>query len=141
MDLPKFWRNFETLALPFIPLCRCLSEETLKSRWSLLSGVYVRGRIISHTGGKYVGPNLSWTPQLVEQHNSNNKKEPCVTVTILQFECSQYRKKKKKNKNKNRPLCWAVGPRATERRRIIIRCGYSLLQCLIYHLIVERECI
>ena len=28
----------------------CLSDETLKSRWSLLSGVYARGSKRSHTG-------------------------------------------------------------------------------------------
>ena len=32
----------------------CLSDETVKSRWSLLSGVYARGSKISHTGGKCV---------------------------------------------------------------------------------------
>ena len=37
------------LAISFFPLCQCLSEETI-SRWSLLSGVYVRGSKISHTG-------------------------------------------------------------------------------------------
>ena len=35
-------------------ICLCLSEETLKSRWSLLSGVYARGSKRSHTGGKCV---------------------------------------------------------------------------------------
>ena len=33
-------------------ICLCLSEETLKSRWSILSGVYVRGSKRSNTGGK-----------------------------------------------------------------------------------------
>ena len=32
----------------------CLSDETLKSRWSLLSGVYARGSKRSRTGGKCV---------------------------------------------------------------------------------------
>ena len=35
-------------------ICLCLSEETLKSRWSLLAGVYARGSKRSHTGGKCV---------------------------------------------------------------------------------------
>ena len=32
--------RFGTLAIPFTPLCQCLSEETLKA---VLSGVYARG--------------------------------------------------------------------------------------------------
>ena len=32
----------------------CVSDEILKSRWSLLSGVYARGSKRSHTGGKCV---------------------------------------------------------------------------------------
>ena len=36
-------------------ICLCLSEEIdIKSRWSLLTGVYARGSKISHTGGKCV---------------------------------------------------------------------------------------
>ena len=33
-------------------ICLCLSEETQKSQWSLLSGVYGRGSTKSYTGGK-----------------------------------------------------------------------------------------
>ena len=40
--------RFGTLAIPFTPRCQCLSEETLKSRRSLLSGVYARGSKRSH---------------------------------------------------------------------------------------------
>ena len=40
--------RFGTLAIPFTPLCQCLSEETLKSRRPLLSGVYARGSKRSH---------------------------------------------------------------------------------------------
>ena len=41
--------RFGTLAIPFTPLCKCLSEETLKSCRSLLiSGAYARGSKISH---------------------------------------------------------------------------------------------
>ena len=36
------------------PLCQCILEETQKSRWSLLYGVYARGSKISHTRGKCV---------------------------------------------------------------------------------------
>ena len=40
---------FGTLAIPFTPLCQCLSEETLKAVGPLeLSGVYARGSKISH---------------------------------------------------------------------------------------------
>ena len=35
-------------------ICLCLSEEILKSRWSLLTGVYARESKLSHTGGKSV---------------------------------------------------------------------------------------
>ena len=36
--------RFATLAIPFTPLCQCLSEETLKlSVPSIISGVYARG--------------------------------------------------------------------------------------------------
>ena len=34
---------FGTLAIPFTPLCQCLSEETLKAVGHFLSGVYARG--------------------------------------------------------------------------------------------------
>ena len=44
----KIW--FSTLEIVYL----CLSDETLKSRWSLLSGVYARGSKRSHTGGKCV---------------------------------------------------------------------------------------
>ena len=40
--------EFGTLAIPLTLLCQCLSDETLKRRWSLLSGVYARGSKISH---------------------------------------------------------------------------------------------
>ena len=36
---------FGTLAIPFTPLCQCLSDETVKSRGSLLSGVYATGMV------------------------------------------------------------------------------------------------
>ena len=40
--------EFGTLAIPLTLLCQCLSDETLRSRWSLLSGVYARGSKRSH---------------------------------------------------------------------------------------------
>ena len=40
--------RFGTLAIPITLLCQCLSEKILKSRRSLLSGVYARGSKISH---------------------------------------------------------------------------------------------
>ena len=40
--------EFGTLAIPLTLLCQCLSDETLKNRWSLLSGVYARGSKRSH---------------------------------------------------------------------------------------------
>ena len=40
--------RFGTLAILFTPPCQCLLEETLKSRRSLLSGVYARGNKRSH---------------------------------------------------------------------------------------------
>ena len=41
--------RFGTLAIPFTPLCQCLSEETLKAVGPLvLSGIYARGSKRSH---------------------------------------------------------------------------------------------
>ena len=40
-----------------------------KSRWSFLSGVYARGGKRSHTGGKCVNRNVSWTPPLLQKDN------------------------------------------------------------------------
>ena len=46
-------------------ICLCLLEGTLKSSWSLLSGVYARGSKRSYTGGKCVTcsglTNSHWT--------------------------------------------------------------------------------
>ena len=44
-------RNFPSLAIPFTPLCQCLSEETLKAvahDQSLLSGVYIGFTVTSY---------------------------------------------------------------------------------------------
>ena len=43
-------RRLEAWAISFTPLCLCLSEETVNSRWSLLSGVCARGSKRSHAG-------------------------------------------------------------------------------------------
>ena len=43
-------RRFEAWEISFTPLCLCLLEETVKSRWSLLSGVCARGSKRSHAG-------------------------------------------------------------------------------------------
>ena len=54
----------------------CLSDETLKSRWSLLSGVYARGSKISHQSALEMC-NL-WTPHSsLEKDNSLN--HSCVS--------------------------------------------------------------
>ena len=57
----------------------CLSDETLKSRWSLLSGVYARGSKISHQSALEMC-NL-WTPHSsLEKDNSLN--HSCVSPKI-----------------------------------------------------------
>ena len=85
--------RFGTLAIPFTPLCHCLSEETLKSRRSLLSGVYARGSKRSHQSALEMC-NLSWTPPLLEKDNSKNNP---VYNTQVWFLHSIGRKKERKN--------------------------------------------
>ena len=53
--LGEYYSRCKNLAL-YIRDCEsiCLSDETVKSRWSLLSGVYARGSKRSHTEGKCV---------------------------------------------------------------------------------------
>ena len=53
-----------------------------KSRWSLLSAVYVNGSKISHQSALEMC-NLSWTPPLLEKDNSKNN-------PLYKFEYSQY---------------------------------------------------
>ena len=49
IPLRPFGGNFGNFLYPTLPVS--FGRET-KSRWSLLSGVYARGRKISHKGGK-----------------------------------------------------------------------------------------
>ena len=61
-------RRFETWAISFTPHLPVSFGTYIKSRWSLLSGVYARGNKISRTGGKCVtcsGHTNSRTEQLL----------------------------------------------------------------------------
>ena len=58
--------RFGTLAIPFTPLCQCLSEEIIKAAGpfylvSISTGVYARGSKRSHQFALEMS-NLSWTP-------------------------------------------------------------------------------
>ena len=84
--------RFGSLAIPFTPLCQCISEETLKAvgPFHLVS---MPGEV-KHPTSPHWNVSLSWTPPLLEKDNS--KKKLCI---IIKFECSQYRKKKKRRTN------------------------------------------
>ena len=73
-------RNFGNSVYPALPVS--FGGDT-NYRWSLLSGVYARGRKRSHQSALEMC-NFSRTPPLLEKDNS--KKNP---VYNTQFECSQ----------------------------------------------------
>ena len=56
-------------------ICLCLSEETLKAWWSLLSGVYARGSKRSHTGVKCITcsglTNACWNLNVLQRPPSS----------------------------------------------------------------------
>ena len=78
--------RFGTLAIPFTPLCQCLSEETLKAVDPLESGVYARGSKRSHQSALECVTIVDSTT-LREGQSSVN----ITLCIILKFECSQYR--------------------------------------------------
>ena len=61
----------KNLALNIRDVSLCLSDGTLKSRWSFLSGIYARGSKRSHQSTLEMC-NVSWTP-------SNSLNHSCVS--------------------------------------------------------------
>ncbi len=61
-------RRFEICASSFTPYC-------------LLSGIYAMGSKISHTGGKCIKSNLSWTPHS-SQEKDNSLNHSCVSPSM-----------------------------------------------------------
>ena len=67
--IPLRQLRFGTLAIPFTPLCQCLSEETLKVVGPFyLVYIFARGSKRSHQSVREMS-NLSWTPPLLEKDN------------------------------------------------------------------------
>ena len=83
--IPLRQLRFGTLAIPFTPLCQCLSEETIKAVGSFYMVSMQEGSKIAHQSALEMC-NLSWTPSLLDKDNC--KITLCI---ILKFECSQYR--------------------------------------------------
>ena len=79
IPLRKTFR-FGTLAIPFTPLCQCLSEETLKAVGPFLYGVYARGSKISHQSALECVTVMDSTPTLNSPRSASmwRKTLPCT---------------------------------------------------------------
>ena len=63
--------RFGILAIPFTPLCQCLSEETLKAVGPFYL-VSMPGEVKKSHQSALEMCNLSWTLPLIEKDNSKN---------------------------------------------------------------------